>query len=300
MAANLGQLTLLCTAAWQIALADDHQPAHVAETTQGDLSMPEPISTLAIAAVMLLGAFFVCWLLALRLRDNAIIDTLWGPGFAIVALVELGRQSASHPAAWLLVLLVLVWSTRLALYLGMRHARAPGEDARYAAMRVAGGAGFWWKSLMKIYLLQATVLLLLATPIHMALLWPQSSGVSGWSVAGTLLFLFGFWLEAQADLELWRFKSVAQPKGAFLDTGLRAHVRHPNYLGEALLWLGLALIAHDVSRSWLVFAGPALLAFLLVKVSGVAMLKPHLAQTRPGYAAYVARVPAFFPRFKAR
>ncbi|MGL5361951.1 MAG: DUF1295 domain-containing protein [Bosea sp. (in: a-proteobacteria)] len=260
--------------------------------------MPDPISTLAIAALVLLGAFFACWLLALWLRDNAIVDTLWGPGFAIVALVELGRQSAGHPAAWLLVLLVLVWSTRLALYLGLRHARAPAEDARYAAMRTAGGASFWWKSLIKIYLLQATVLLILAIPIHLALLWPQSNAVSFWSLAGTALFLAGFWLEAQADLELWRFKSVSQPKGAFLATGLRAHLRHPNYVGEALLWLGLSLIAYDVSQSWLVFLGPALLAFLLVKVSGVAMLQPHLAQTRPGYAAYVARVPAFFPRWK--
>jgi steroid 5-alpha reductase family enzyme len=262
--------------------------------------LPEPFLTLALASLALLAAFFACWVLALVQRDNGIIDILWGPGFAILALVEMGRQPSAHQAGGLLVLLILVWAVRLALYLALRHNRAPGEDARYRAMRESGGRSFWWKSLIKIYLLQALVLMVLALPIHLALLTDASGQAGWWSALGTALFLAGFWLEAQADLELWRFKSVPQPKGAFLDTGLRAHVRHPNYLGEAMLWFGLALIAFDVSRSVFVFAGPVLLTFLLVRVSGVAMMAPLMKETRPGYGAYMARVPALWPRWPAR
>ena len=68
-----------------------------------------------------------------------------------------------------------------------------------------------------------------------------------------------------------------------------------NYFGEALLWWGFWLCAVDEPYGWLTVYAPALMTFLLVRVSGVALLDAHLAD-RPGYADYMKRTPGFVPR----
>ena len=80
-----------------------------------------------------------------------------------------------------------------------------------------------------------------------------------------------------------------------MNTGLWRYTRHPNYFGEAVLWWGLGLIG-VAAGGWLGLAGTAIITFLLIRVSGVAMLEKTLKETKPGYADYIARTPAFFPR----
>ena len=80
-----------------------------------------------------------------------------------------------------------------------------------------------------------------------------------------------------------------------MDRGLWRYSRHPNYFGEALLWWGLGAIGASAPSGWMGLAGPALMTFLLLRVSGVAMLERGLVKTRPGYVDYVARTSAFVP-----
>jgi len=102
-----------------------------------------------------------------------------------------------------------------------------------------------------------------------------------------------------ADLQLARFKSDPSNRGRILRTGLWARTRHPNYFGEAVLWWGLGLLAAPTG-GWLAFVGPILITFLLMKVSGVAMLDAALVDRRPGYADYIRSTPAFFPRLRPK
>jgi len=61
-----------------------------------------------------------------------------------------------------------------------------------------------------------------------------------------------------------------------------------------MVWWGLYLVAVGAGAYWTVI-GPALITFLLLKVSGVALLEKHLERSRPAYAAYVRRTSAFVP-----
>lgn len=56
-----------------------------------------------------------------------------------------------------------------------------------------------------------------------------------------------------------------------------------------------AVPARNAKCAWTIVA-PALMTFLLVRVSGVALLERGLAARRPGYAQYIREVPAFIPR----
>jgi steroid 5-alpha reductase family enzyme len=108
------------------------------------------------------------------------------------------------------------------------------------------------------------------------------------------LFLAGFAFEAVADAQLTSFLAEPGSRGRVMDRGLWSLSRHPNYFGDFLLWWGFGAIGL-AAGAWWSLAGPALMAILLMRVSGVTLLEKTIADRRPGYADYVARTSAFFP-----
>jgi steroid 5-alpha reductase family enzyme len=121
--------------------------------------------------------------------------------------------------------------------------------------------------------------------------------MTAFDCVGISLFVFGFAFETIADWQLARFKRDPNNTGKVMRTGLWSRTRHPNYFGEAVLWWGIGLLALPAG-GWIALIGPLLLTFLLIKVSGVAMLDAALVERRPGYAEYIRSTPAFLPSLK--
>jgi steroid 5-alpha reductase family enzyme len=255
--------------------------------------MPLTLPPLAFTALLLAGGMSALWLLSLPLRNASIVDACWGPAFAVAgwgAALRAGVPLAS-PRTALALALVTLWSARLALHLLVRNA-GTGEDPRYAAMRRGHGARFWWVSLLTVFLLQAALAWAISLPVQLAIL---AGGPLGWlDGLAALTWLAGFAFETIGDLQLTRFRADPRNRGRALDTGLWRYTRHPNYFGDALLWWGFGLLGVAAGAPWTLFA-PALMTFLLLKVSGVALLEQGMAGRRPAYRAYVERTNAFLP-----
>lgn len=245
----------------------------------------------APTAVLVLLA--LVWAASVRARDVSLVDRFWGPGFAVAAWTWLVSYGALTPRAFLLAALVTVWGARLGWHIGRRNA-GHGEDARYAAMRAKSPASFWWTSLFTVFALQALLLTLVALPLWAALRPDAPRTLQPLDWAGVALWAAGFAFESIGDAQLAAFKRDGANRGKVMDRGLWAWTRHPNYFGDALLWWGLGLFALSTSGAWWTLAGPLLMTFLLVRVSGVALLERAMS-TRPGYAEYAARTSAFFP-----
>ena len=111
----------------------------------------------------------------------------------------------------------------------------------------------------------------------------------------------GFGVEVLADHQKTVFRRDPTNAEKFITTGLWARSRHPNYFGEILLWLGVALVALPALSGWqlVTMISPLFVTFLLIKVSGVRLLEDS-AQQRwgedPEYRDYVARTPVLVPR----
>ena len=99
------------------------------------------------------------------------------------------------------------------------------------------------------------------------------------------------------DRQLRRFRADPSNRGQVLERGLWRYTRHPNYFGDALLWWGLYAIAAATPGGWVTVLSPALMTFLLMRVSGVTLLEQGLTSSKPGYHAYIASTPVFFPWF---
>lgn len=249
-----------------------------------------PVALAGLGAIAAL--FTLLWLASLRLRDASIVDPFWGPAFLLATAVFLVGTSPATPRGVIVLTIVAIWALRLGLYINARN-RGQGEDPRYQEFRRRGGAAYWWISLFRVFLLQAILAWVISAPLLAAQL--SDAPLGPLDIAGLALWAAGFLFEVVGDQQLRAFRADPTSKGRVLRTGLWAWTRHPNYFGEAVLWWGYFVIALGAGGWWTVFA-PALMTFLLVRVSGVALLERGLAARRPGYAEYVREVPAFIPR----
>ncbi len=246
-------------------------------------------SAIAVAALMAL-----LWLLSLALGDASIVDIAWGPGFALVGLVGAAIGSGAPARRWLVAALAVLWGVRLGAYLAWRnHGR--GEDWRYRAMRAHHGDAFRWKSAYIVFGLQGALMWFISLPLQAAAAAPTPASLGPLDALGLALFALGFCFEAVGDWQLARWKADPANAGRVMDQGLWRYTRHPNYFGDACVWWGLYAIAAATLGGWLTLLSPTLMTFLLLRVSGVALLERGLSKRRPDYADYVRRTSAFIP-----
>jgi steroid 5-alpha reductase family enzyme len=188
-----------------------------------------------------------------------------------------------------------LWALRLAGYLLWRNA-GHGEDPRYGAMRRHWGKRFPWISLATVFGLQGLLQWVVSLPLQVGVAAPGVAPLGALDVLGLALFAAGLGFETIGDLQLARFKADPANAGRVMDRGLWRYTRHPNYFGDALAHWGLFAIALATPLGWLTALSPVVMTFLLLRVSGVALLERSIGRRRPEYAEYRRRTSAFVPR----
>ena len=255
--------------------------------------MPLDTSLAVTAAAGLAIALFVLWLESVRRADSSIVDIFWGAGFVGIAVLGFVRGAGLSERKLLITALTTVWGLRLSLYIAWRnHGR--GEDPRYRAMRERWGARWTWVSLGMVFGLQGALLWLISLPLQVAQTSTSTPALTALDALGASLTVVGILFESIGDAQLARFKSEPGNRGRVMERGLWRYTRHPNYFGDFCVWWGLFLIAAAAGGAWTIIS-PLTMSFLLMRVSGVPMLERGMAQ-RPGYAEYIRRTSAFFPR----
>jgi steroid 5-alpha reductase family enzyme len=245
----------------------------------------------AFALGALLTAATATWLVSVAKRDASVVDTLWGPLFVLAALVYAWPLSGVTHRGVLVLAFIGAWALRLAGHIFTRNAGA-GEDYRYREIRRRNEPYFALKSLYLVFGLQAVLAWLVSLPLLAALRGIEPLGVL--DALGFALALVGLAIESVADWQLARFKGEPKNRGRVLDRGLWRYSRHPNYFGECCIWWGLGCIGF-AAGGWWSLVSPLLMTWLLLRVSGVALLEQTIADRRPGYADYARRTSAFIP-----
>ena len=249
-----------------------------------------------IGLATILTVLTLVWLLSLKLQDASVADVGWGLGFILLAWLYCLLSPALTPRSWLVAMLITLWGARLSGHI-VRRNHGQAEDPRYRAMRAAHGHAFWWRSLFTVFWLQGAILWFVALPLLVAVRATQPAALTAVDELGIVLFAVGFGFEVVGDYQLAVFKAAPSNRGAVLDRGLWRYTRHPNYFGDATMWWGMYAMAASTPGGWLTVLSPALMTFLLMRVSGVTLLEDGLKASKPGYRAYIARTPAFFPWF---
>lgn len=240
------------------------------------------------------------WVPSTLARTERYYDLL-GSVSHLVAVLSAAAIAGFAPAAIVLIVPVAVWAGRLGLHLATRAHRE--GDARFDQIKLdpARFALAWalqslWTCLNTLGVLVA-VTLAGTDPAGPAVPPP----ISGWTAAGLFLWGLGFAVEVTADRQKLAFRADAVNRGRFIQGGLWSWSRHPNYVGEVVLWIGLfvAGVPAYSGAGWLAALSPLFVYGLLRYGSGVPLLEAR-ADARwggqPDYEAYKAAVPVLWPR----
>jgi steroid 5-alpha reductase family enzyme len=193
-----------------------------------------------------------------------------------------------------LTLLVSVWALRLGSFLYRRVKRA-GSDERFADIKPS-----FTRFLMAWTLQGLWVFLTLAAALA-AMTARDSVPLGPVGLVGIAVWAVGFAIEAVSDHQKRVFRADPANAGRFIDTGLWAWSRHPNYFGEIVIWTGIALIALPTLSGWqtVTLISPLFVYLLLTRVSGIPILEKRAEERwggEPAYRDYKAKTPVLFPR----
>lgn len=262
-----------------------------------------------IAAVILSGAvaaavtMTVAALRAHRTGRVSIVDTAWGTGFVLAALVGVGVASAAgeHDVRQaILAVLVGLWGLRLTWHIHRRAHRQhgpdgrPQEDPRYAELME--GRPFSY-AVTKVFLTQGASMWLVSLPVLVGM---ATATRWWWAVAlGAAVWAVGFLFETVGDAQLAAYKRTPKAeRRPIMDRGLWAWTRHPNYFGDACVWWGLWLaggLATGPVAGALTLVAPVAMTYFVVFATGARRLERDMMR-RPGYPEYAARTPMVLPR----
>jgi steroid 5-alpha reductase family enzyme len=246
------------------------------------------------------AATLVVFGFSVLLDNSSVYDPYWSvaPMVIATALVGIDAERQALGARQVVVLaLVLVWGARLTYNWARGWGGLGHEDWRYVEYRRAGRS-YWVVSLLGFHLMP-TIWVYLGC-LSLLAVFSSARGPALLDGLALVVTVAAIALETIADEQLRDFRRAHPTPGAVLDTGVWAHSRHPNYLGELGFWWGLYLfgLAADPSMWWAI-VGPVSITLLFVFVS-VPLLDRRSVARRPGYARHMALVPALVPRLFGR
>ncbi len=241
-------------------------------------------------------AFIIQWIAfipAFINQTEKFYDLTGSITYLTVTVVAIIFSPGIGPRSLLLVILVAVWAIRLGTFL-FRRVQATGSDQRFDDIKPS-----FFRFLLTWSLQGLWVSFTLAAALA-AITSGRKPELDLFTLIGLLVWLVGFGIEVIADRQKKLFRSNPENTGKFIQTGLWSWSRHPNYFGEIVLWIGVAIIALPTLSGWqwVTLISPVFVTLLLTRVSGVPLLEARADKKwggQPDYEAYKARTPVLIP-----
>lgn len=246
------------------------------------------------------------FIIATIISNNSIVDIGWGLGFVIGAWATLLTTEAPNLLAYILVGFITVWGLRLSIRLFNRNIKKP-EDFRYAQWRQEWGKNVVITAFFRVFMIQGLINFVVGSAAYTIIKFnafvfegPQALLVG----VGLGIALIGLAFEVIGDEQLRRH--ILKRTKSLLQTGLWSITRHPNYLGEILIWNGIYIAGFSLLLTssvplvyYLVLVlSPLVMSAVLIKIS-TPLLEKNM-EKYAGWAEYAQRVPMIFPFTKPK
>jgi len=264
----------------------------LAGSQNGALVFGIPLFTLSVGL-----AFLIQWLVfipAYIFQTEKFFDLTGSLTYITVTVMALILSKAADARSILLGALVVIWAVRLGSFLFGRIRKA-GKDDRFDELKPS------FFRFLNVWTIQGLWVTFTVAAALVAITTSTRKELDIFAIVGLLVWIFGFAFEVIADAQKSRFNADSANKGKFIRTGLWARSRHPNYFGEIVLWLGVAIIALPVLQGWqwVAMISPIFVTLLLTRVSGVPLLEQKADKKWGGqedYEAYKKNTPVLIPK----
>ena len=251
-----------------------------------------PVFAIAVALAFVIN--WIAFIPAYLQQTEKFFDLLGGISFISVVIVAVILSPIVDARSLLLLGMVVIWALRLSLFL-YKRVHAAGEDRRFREIKVSFPRFLLTWTLQGIWvsfsLAAALAVITSETRLYLGI----------FALIGFLVWGFGFGFEVISDSQKSKFKDDPANKGKFINTGLWSWSRHPNYFGEIVLWIGVAIVALPILQGWqwVSMISPIFITLLLTKISGIPMLEKRADEKWGGqkdYETYKASTSILIPR----
>ena len=219
--------------------------------------------------------------------------SVYDPYWSVQPIVITGYFALFYnltPATVLLLVSIVYWGVRLTFnwaycFGGLNH-----QDWRYTKLKNENGKVYPLLNLAGIHMMPTLIVYLCTLPAVFAIREEHQANIG--SIAGTVICIGAATLQLFADMQMQKYRKSGEH--GLIRTGLWKNARQPNYLGEILMWWGIAIQAVSVmpSRWWLI-AGALANTVMFFTVSIPMADKRQSA--KPGYAEYKAATRSLLP-----
>ncbi|MCH2520343.1 MAG: DUF1295 domain-containing protein [Dehalococcoidia bacterium] len=232
---------------------------------------PRGIPLFALTAILIFGIQWILFVPAYIFQTEKFFDLTGGVTYVIAMIFTVALAENMTLVGYILALMIIVWALRLSSFLFLRI-RRDGFDKRFTTIKPSMSRFFMTWNLQGLWVLSCS------SPALAAI--AADSGeleITPYAVIGALIWGIGFVLEILADGQKKRFRADPANEGKFITSGLWAWSRHPNYLGEILLWTGILIMVIPELIGWQYITALSVpyTIFMLTKVSGIRMLDEH-------------------------
>ena len=225
----------------------------------------------------------VIWLIGVFCKNASFYDPYWSVTPPVMLLFLLYRRSLWSPANFLLLAVLSVWAIRLTYNWAETFTSLRWEDWRYRMYRERYPHLWPVVNLLGIHLMPTILVFAGMLPAFAAV--SAQKGLLPDILPGAVLILIGTGIEALSDRAMHRHLE-SPTRQSVCREGLWRYSRHPNYLGEILIWVGVLLFAIGVDHgNWRYFPGALAVLLLFVFVS-IPMAEERQTKRREGYEEY--------------
>ncbi|HCR31367.1 MAG TPA: hypothetical protein DIV79_15280 [Opitutae bacterium] len=238
-----------------------------------------PVFTIGVVIAFLIQ--WIAFVPAMLKRTEKFFDLVGSITYLSVTLLSLAVVPEADLRSYLLAAMVCIWAGRLGSFLFIRIHKA-GSDQRFDKLKNS------FVQFIGAWTLQGLWVTFTLAAALAGITSAKREPIGALALFGALIWLSGFLLEAIADYQKSAFKKDPGNRDRFIQYGLWSISRHPNYLGEIILWVGVSIVAIPVLQGWqwAMLSSPFFVALLLIRISGIPLLEKKADEKWGGQSDY--------------
>jgi len=251
------------------------------------------LSLFLLCTIIIFSFQWIVFIPSYFLSTEHFFDLTGSVTFITVSILAFLMNDTKNLRHLIVLILVIIWALRLGTFLFLRI-KETDSDSRFVTIKKD------FSVFLLTWNLQGLWVLFTLFGALTILTSNNNNNLGVLDIIGVLIWMIGFIIEVVSDKQKSEFRNNKSYLGKFIQSGLWRYSRHPNYCGEILLWIGIALIGISVYSGfgWLGLASPFFVFVMLNYISGVRLLEKQADERWSEdneYQLYKSKTPVLFP-----
>lgn len=238
---------------------------------------------LAILIADVIATIFV-WLMGVIFKTASMYDPYWSVQTLVIYVALLIKYNNWNLGTILLLAAISLYSIRLTTNFIIGFDSLSYVDWRYKMLKSKSGKLYQLVNLMGICMFPTLVVYSCSLPV---IVYARIGAFTYWDIIGLSIIVLGILLELISDIQMKKFIKIRTSRSEVISIGLWKYSRHPNYLGEILIWFGVALVLIIANYTYWYFIFGAVINLIMFLVISIPMEEKHFKEYKDNYDVYL-------------